>query len=332
MIFASPIYLYLLLLIVPYIIWYVLAHSTFQPKMQVSSTEAYRGLHRTWRTYLVHVPFLLRIVCFAAVVLALARPQEQDSFKSVNVEGIDVMLCMDVSTSMLAEDLEPNRVKAAREVATKFVSGRPDDNIGLTVFAGEAFTLCPLTVNHSSLINLLHNLQCDMTERGVIEDGTAIGMGLASAISRLKDSKAKSKVIILLTDGSNNRGDITPLKAAEIAQTYGIRIYTIGVGTNGLANYPVRVAGVTQYLQVPVEIDSETLRSIAEKTNGQFYRAQNTQALYDVYKEIDQLERTKFSTQKFTRHEEGFAPFVAFALLVLGLELLLRTTLLKRIP
>lgn len=332
MIFASPTYLYLLLLLVPYIIWYVLAHSTFHPKLQVSSTEPYRRLHRTWRVYLVHLPFLLRVVCFAAVVIALARPQDLNSSKNVNVEGIDIMLCMDVSTSMLAEDLEPNRVQAARDVARKFVADRPNDNIGLTVFAGEAFTMCPLTVNHAPLISLLENLQCDITERGVIEDGTAIGMGLASAISRLKDSKAKSKVIILLTDGSCNRGDITPAKAADIARTFGIRIYTIGVGTNGLARYPVRVAGMTEYLQVPVEIDSETLQNIADKTNGQFYRAQNTKALSDVYKEIDQLERTKFSTQRFTKHEECFMPFVAFALLALGLELLLRTTLLKRIP
>ncbi len=329
---ANPSYLYLLLLLVPYIVWYVLAHSSFHPKLQVSTTEAYRHLHRTWKVYLLHLPFLLRIVCFSAVVVALARPQQRNSIKNVDVEGIDIMLCMDVSTSMLAEDLKPNRVKAAREVATKFVTGRPNDNIGLTVFAGEAFTQCPLTVDHTALINMLQTLQCDMTERGLIEDGTAIGMGLASSVARLKDSKAKSKVIILLTDGSNNRGSISPLKAAEIAKTYGIRVYTVGIGTNGLANYPMIVAGRKEYIQVQVEIDTKTLQGIASTTDGKFYRVQNTKALNEVYSEIDKLERTKFSTKKFTKRDEAYFPFVTIAALALLLHLLLTTTLLKRIP
>ncbi len=332
MTFANPAYLWLLLLLLPYMIWYVLFHNTTHAKLQVSSTEAYRFLRRTWKQYLMHAPFLLRCVCYAALVVALARPQTTNSWSRTDVEGIDIMLCMDVSTSMLAEDLHPNRVKAAREVAIEFVSGRPNDNIGLTLFAGEAFTQCPMTVDHAVLINMLQSLQVNMTQHGLIEDGTAIGMGLASAVARLKDSKAKSKVIILLTDGSNNRGDISPLTAAEIAKEFGIRIYTIGVGTNGLARYPVPVAGGVQYLNIPVEIDTKTLQSISNATDGEFYRAQNTKALHQVYKEIDQLERTKLSTKKYSKRNEAFLPFVMIAALSLFLELLLNVTLLKRIP
>jgi len=264
--------------------------------------------------------------------VAIARPQTSNSWKETDVEGIDIMLCMDVSTSMLAEDLRPNRVKAAREVAIEFISGRPNDNIGLTLFAGESFTQCPLTVDHGVLINMLQGMQCDMTQRGMIEDGTAIGMGLASSVARLKDSKAKSKVIILLTDGSNNRGDISPLTAADIAKSYGIRIYTIGVGTNGLARYPMPVAGGIQYINVPVEIDTKTLQNIAGKTDGEFYRAHNTKALHNVYKEIDQLEKTKLTTKKFSKRYEAFVPFALFAFVALLIEILLRATVLKRIP
>ncbi len=332
MTFANPTYLLLLLLLVPYIIWYILFHTTMHPKMRVSSTEAYRFLHRTWKVHLMHVPMLLRCVCYAAVVVALARPQTTNSWNQTNVEGIDIMLCMDVSTSMLAEDLRPNRVKAARDVAIEFVSGRPNDNIGLTLFAGEAYTQCPMTTDHAVLINMLQQLQCDMTQRGMIEDGTAIGMGLASAVARLKDSKAKSKVVILLTDGTNNRGDISPVTAAEIAKSFGIRVYTIGVGTNGLARYPMPVAGGIQYVQLPVEIDTKTLQNIAAKTDGEFYRAQNTDALHAVYKEIDQMERTKLTTKKYTKRHEAFMPFALLALAALLLELLLQNTVLKRIP
>ncbi len=332
MTFANPLYFILLALLVPYIVWYMLYHRRSHPVMQVSSTDAFRFMRHSWKEYLIHVPFLLRLACFTLIVIALARPQTTNNWKQTDVEGIDIMLCMDVSTSMLAEDLRPNRVKAAREVAVEFISGRPNDNIGLTLFAGEAFTQCPMTVDHAVLINMLQGMQCDMTQKGMIEDGTAIGMGLASAVARLKDSKAKSKVVILLTDGSNNRGDISPLTAAEIAKSFGIRIYTIGVGTNGLARYPMPVAGGVQYIQVPVEIDTKTLQSIADKTDGQFYRARDTKSLHEVYKAIDQLEKTKLNVKKFTKRYEAYAPFVLFAILALLLELLLRMTVLKRIP
>ncbi len=332
MFFANPLYLLLLLLLVPYVVWYLLRHRTVHPMLLVSTTEAYRFLRRTWKQYLVHAPFVLRCVCYAAVVMALARPQTMNNWKQTDIEGIDIMLCVDISSSMLAEDIKPNRVKAAREVAIEFVSGRPNDNIGLTLFAGEAFTQCPLTADHGVLINMLQNLQCDMTQHGMIEDGTAIGMGLASAISRLKDSHAKSKVIILLTDGVNNRGDMSPLTAADIAKTFGIRIYTVGAGKNGLAPYPMPVAGGVQYVQVPVEIDEKTLRGIANATDGKFYRAESAKSLQKIYEEIDQLEKTKLSTKKFSKRYEAFMPFVLVALVSLLLELLLRVTILKRIP
>ena len=332
MTFANSAYLFLLLLLIPYLIWYILYFRRSHPVLLVSSTDAFRFSGHTWKEFLIHAPFLLRTVCFSLAVVALARPQTTNSWKQTDVEGIDIMLCMDVSTSMLAEDLRPNRVKAAREVAIEFISGRPNDNIGLTLFAGEAFTQCPMTVDHAVLINMLQGMQCDMTAKGMIEDGTAIGMGLASAVARLKDSKAKSKVVILLTDGSNNRGDISPLTAAEIAKSFGIRVYTIGVGTNGLARYPMPVAGGVQYIQVPVEIDTKTLQSIAQKTDGEFYRAKDTKSLHQVYQEIDKLEKTKLNVKKFSKRYEAFLPFALGAILALLLEILLRVTLLKRIP
>jgi Ca-activated chloride channel family protein len=248
------------------------------------------------------------------------------------VEGIDIMLAMDVSTSMLAEDLKPNRIEAAKEVASEFISGRPNDNIGLTIFAGESFTQCPLTTDHASLLNLLQNVRTDIAARGLIQDGTAVGMGLANAVSRLKGSKAKSKVVILLTDGSNNMGDISPLTAAQIASSLGIRVYTIGVGTNKVAPYPMPVAGGVQYVNMPVEIDTRTLSEISSITEGNFYRATNNRELKQIYHDIDQLEKTKMNVTKFSKRYEAFQPFVIVAVLCLLLELLLRNTVLRRLP
>ena len=239
---------------------------------------------------------------------------------------------MDVSTSMLAEDLKPNRIEAAKNVAAEFIVGRPNDNIGLTIFAGEAFTQCPMTVDHSSLLNLLHNVRTDIAAVGLIEDGTAIGMGLANAVSRLKDSKAKSKVVILLTDGSNNRGDLSPMTAAEIAKSLGIRVYTIGVGTNKTAPYPMPVAGGVQYVNIPVEIDSKTLSEIAAATDGDFYRATNTRELQQIYKEIDQLEKSKLNVKNFSKKYEAYQPYAIAAVILLLLEILLRVTIFRRIP
>jgi Ca-activated chloride channel family protein len=242
------------------------------------------------------------------------------------------MMCMDVSTSMLAEDLKPNRIEAAKEVAEEFIASRPNDNIGLTIFAGEAFTQCPMTTDHASLLALLHNVRTDIAARGLIDDGTALGMGLASAISRLQNSKAKSKVVILLTDGSNNMGDISPMTAAQIAKRLGIRVYTIGVGTNTVAPYPVQIAGTTQYVNLPAEVDVQTLRSIASATGGNFYRATNTSQLRKIYHDIDQLVKSKMNVQHFAKRYDAYQPFALAALCFLLLEILLRITWFRRIP
>lgn len=330
--FVNKEYLLLLLLLIPYLIWYFRYRKKSEPAMRMSDTFAYKNVVKSWRMRLLHVPMLLRLLSFVLIVLALARPQTHNSWGNRTVEGIDIMLAMDVSTSMLAEDLSPNRMEAAKTVAAEFISGRPDDNIGLTIFAGEAFTQCPMTADHQSLLNLLQNVRTDIAARGLIEDGTAVGMGLANAVSRLDKSKAKSKVVILLTDGSNNRGDISPLTAAKIAKSYGIRVYTIGVGTNKVARYPMTVGGSVQYVNVPVEIDTKTLEDIASVTNGHFYRATNTGELKQIYKDIDKLEKTKMDVKKFSKHYDNFQPFVLAAFIVLLLEILLRTTILRRIP
>jgi Ca-activated chloride channel family protein len=233
---------------------------------------------------------------------------------------------------MLAEDLKPNRLEAAKQVAAEFVAGRPDDNIGLSIFAGEAFTQCPMTTDHSSLLNLLQNVRTDIAQRGLIEDGTAIGMGLANAVSRLKDSKAKSKVVILLTDGSNNRGDLSPLTAAEIAKSFGIRVYTIGVGTNKVAPYPMSVGGSVQYVNVPVEIDTKMLSEIAAATDGEFYRATNNRELARIYQEIDKLEKSKLNVKQFSKRYEAYQPYAIAAMLLLLLEILLRITIFRKLP
>ena len=330
--FANQEYLFLLLLIIPYLLWYVLYRKKTEPTLRMSDTFAFRYAPKSWKVRLMPLQLLLRILVFVLVVLILARPQTSNSWKSKTVEGIDIMLAMDVSTSMLAEDLKPNRIEAAKNVAAEFIAGRPNDNIGLTIFAGEAFTQCPMTIDHSSLLNLLHNVRTDIAAVGLIEDGTAIGMGLANAVSRLKDSKAKSKVVILLTDGSNNRGDLSPMTAAEIAKSLGIRVYTIGVGTNKTAPYPMPVAGGVQYVNIPVEIDSKTLSEIAAATDGDFYRATNTRELQQIYKEIDQLEKSKLNVKNFSKKYEAYQPYAIAAVILLLLEILLRVTIFRRIP
>ena len=302
------------------------------PTMRISDTNAYLNAQYNWRVRIKHVPMLLRCIVYILIVFALARPQTHNSWNNKTVEGIDIMLAMDVSTSMLAEDLKPNRMEAAKEVASEFISGRPNDNIGLTIFAGEAFTQCPMTVDHTSLLNLLQNVRTDIASRGLIQDGTAIGMGLANAITRLKNSKTKSKVIILLTDGSNNMGDISPMTAAQIAQSLGVRVYTIAVGTNKIAPYPMPIGGTIQYVNIPVDIDTKTLKNIASVTDGNFYRATNTNELKQIYRDIDKLEKTKMKVKKYSKHNEVYQLFVFAAFIFLFLEILLRNTLLRRIP
>lgn len=332
MIFAHIEYLFLLLLLIPYVVWYVLHRKKSEPTLQVSDTHAYLSAPKSYKLYLIHLPFLLRLITLAMLVFVLARPQTTDNWENAEVEGIDIMLAVDVSTSMLAEDLKPNRIEAAKEVAAEFINGRPNDNIGLTIFAGESFTQCPLTIDHAVLLNLFHEIDCDVAKRGMIADGTAIGMGIANAVSRLKDSQAKSKVVILLTDGSNNRGEISPLTAAEIAKSFGVRVYTVGVGSNGTAPYPIDTPMGVQYLHQKVEIDEATLRQIATISGGQYFRATDNSRLYEVYDEIDQLEKTKLNVKEFSRKEEEYHSYALVALICVLLELLLRHTILKRIP
>ena len=330
--FVNKEYFFLLVLIIPYILWYFLKYKKSMPTMRISDTNAYLNAKYNWRVRIKHVPMLLRCIVYILIVFALARPQTHNSWNNKTVEGIDIMLAMDVSTSMLAEDLKPNRMEAAKEVASEFISGRPSDNIGLTIFAGEAFTQCPMTVDHTSLLNLLQNVRTDIASRGLIHDGTAIGMGLANAITRLKNSQTKSKVIILLTDGSNNMGDISPMTAAQIARSLGVRVYTIAVGTNKIAPYPMPIGGTIQYVNIPVDIDTKTLKNIASVTDGNFYRATNTNELKQIYRDIDKLEKTKMKVKKYSKHNEVYQLFVFAAFIFLFLEILLRNTLLRRIP
>ena len=330
--FANKEYLLLFLLLIPYIVWYFLYRKKTEPTMRMSDTYAYQFAPKSWRIRMIHLPMLLRVIALSMIILVLARPQTHTSWGSKTVEGIDIMLAMDVSTSMLAEDLKPNRIEAAKSVAGEFVSGRPDDNIGLTIFAGEAFTQCPMTTDHQSLLNLLHNVRTDIAARGLIQDGTAIGMGLANAVSRLKDSKTKSKVVILLTDGSNNSGDLSPLTSAQIAKSLGIRVYTLAVGTNGVAPYPMQVGGTTQYVNMRADVDTQTLSQIAAQTDGNFYRATNTSELKKIYQDIDKLEKTKMDVKKFSKRYEAYQRFALVAVIALLLELLLRQTVFRRIP
>lgn len=330
--FANEEYFLLLLLIIPYVLWYFLYRKRSEPTIRMSDTYAFRDAPKSWRMRISNLPMLLRCLTYILVVLILARPQTHNAWNKKTVEGIDIMLAMDVSTSMLAEDLKPNRMEAAKDVATEFISGRSNDNIGLTIFAGEAFTQCPMTTDHASLISLLQNVRTDIAARGLIQDGTAVGMGLANAVSRLKGSKAKSKVVILLTDGSNNMGDLSPMTAAQIAKSLGIRVYTIGVGTNKVARYPMPVAGGVQYVNIPVEIDTKTLSDIAATTQGNFYRATNNAELKQIYKDIDTLEKTKMDVKTFSKRYEAYQPFALAAIFCLLLEILLRNTVLRRIP
>ncbi|OAV70438.1 hypothetical protein Barb4_01361 [Bacteroidales bacterium Barb4] len=328
MVFANPTYLYLLLILIPLVGWYIYKLRNNQAALQVSSSAAFDLPQASSRkVWLRHVPFALRTASIALLVVVLARPQSTDNWQNSSTEGIDIMLAIDISGSMLAEDLKPNRLEAAKDVAASFINGRGNDNIGLVVFSGESFTQCPLTTDHTVLLNLFKDIQS-----GMIQDGTAIGLGLANAVSRIKDSQAKSKVIILLTDGSNNMGEIAPVTAADIARTFGVRVYTIGVGTQGVAPYPYRTAFGIQYQNVPVEIDEATLKQIASVTGGQYFRATDNASLKAIYAEIDQMEKTKISVQQFSKKQEEYKSWAILVFALLLLEILLRNTLLRNIP
>ena len=328
MVFAHIEYLLLLLFLIPIIVWYIMRHQKIDASLQVSDAQVYENTPKSFKVYLLHLPFILRMAALVLLIIVLARPQSTDNWQSSEVEGIDIMLAIDVSGSMLAEDLQPNRLEAAKDVAAKFINDRPNDNIGITIFAGESFTQCPLTIDHTALLNLFGNIQT-----GVIEDGTAIGMGVSNAVARLKDSQAKSKVIILLTDGSNNAGDISPLTSAEIAKTYGIRVYTVGIGTRGTAPYPIRtMTGAVQRIQVEVDIDEPTLKDIARTTGGVYFRATDNTSLEEIYQEIDQLEKTKLNVKEYSRRQEEYKKFALAAFFLILFEILLRQTVLRRIP
>lgn len=326
--FASPYYLWLLTLLVPIIAYYVWRTLQGGAAIQISTIRGVKGAPRTIRYYLRHLPFVLRVGAFALLIVALARPQNVEQNVSTSTEGIDIMLSIDVSGSMLARDFKPDRITAAKEVAGSFIADRYGDRIGLVAFAGEAFTQSPLTTDQSTLQTLLARIRS-----GLIEDGTAIGNGLATAINRLRESDAKSKVIILLTDGVNNRGEITPLTAAEIAKAQGIRVYTIGVGTMGMAPYPaIDMFGKLTFVNQKVEIDEKTLTAMAEMTGGQYFRATDKAKLQAIYDEINQLEKSKVEVTEHVSYHELFLEWVLAALGLLLAEFLLSNLVLKRIP
>jgi Ca-activated chloride channel homolog len=327
MTFHNPEYLFLLLLLIPIVFWYVWEMHDSDASLQISTHRNLKQFPKSKKIKLRHSLFVLRTLAISCIIIALARPQASNSWRTQNTEGIDIMMALDLSGTMMAEDLKPNRLEAAKTVASEFILSRPNDNIGLVVFARESFTQCPLTIDHAVLINLFNGVKY-----GLIEDGTAIGLGLANAVNRIKDSKAKSKVIILLTDGSNNSGDIAPITAAEIAKTFGVRIYTIGVGTRGVVNIPVQTPMGIQYQQVQSEFDEKSLQNIASLTGGKYFGATDNSKLRNIYKEIDQLEKTRIKVHEYNKKDEQFYVFSLLAFLFLTLEVLLRNTIFRRIP
>lgn len=326
MTFAHP-YFFLLLLLVPLAIGLYLWREKRPATFTLSTIGAFRGRKVSWRTRLCWLPFALALLAFISGVVALARPQSNNAYSTESTEGINIVLALDISGSMLAKDLQPNRFEAAKSVAGEFVSSRPYDNIGLVVFAGESYTQCPLTTDHAVLLNMINSV-----EMGLVNDGTAIGSGLATAVNRLKEIKEGSKVVILLTDGTNNSGTIAPVTAAEIAASFGIRVYTIGVGTMGEALYPIQTYLGVEYVSMPVEIDEASLKQIASATGGQYFRATDNNSLHKIYEEIDQLEKVKLKVESFTQKEELFPPYLWAALILLFAALLLRSTLFRRMP
>lgn len=327
MIFLHPEYLWLLLLLIPLIVWYIVRLSKMQASFKLASVNAFKGVKPGLKVYMRHLPFVLRVISIGLIILVIARPQSVNSWEESESQGIDIVLALDVSGSMLSQDLQPDRLQAAKKVASEFVTDRRNDNIGLVVFAGESFTQCPLTTDHTVLLNLLNEI-----EFGLIDDGTAIGLGLATSVNRLKDSESQSRVVILLTDGTNNRGQIAPLTAAEMARSYGIRVYTVGVGTKGMAPTPVQTPFGVRMQNMAVDIDEKTLTEIAAMTGGQYFRAQDTEGLRQVYEEIDEMEKYLIRVQNVTQRQEKFLMFALAAMALILLELILRRTWLRSIP
>lgn len=327
MFFEYPKALFLLavpLLLILHYLWLELRGR--RPHMRVSASAPWLSSGPSVLAWLRHLPFALRIAALSLIIVALARPRSSTETEKIDTEGIDIVLAMDVSTSMLARDFEPDRISAAKDIAIEFIAQRPSDRMGIVVFAGESYTQCPLTTDRATLINLMKDVQTDL-----IEDGTAIGNGLATAVARMKDSDAKSRVIILLTDGVNNRGEIAPATAAEIAKTYGIRVYTIGLGTNGEAPYPVMTNWGVELRKMPVEIDEALLKNIAEATGGRYFRATDNTKLSEIYSEINQMEKVRTTVDSFPVYKELFGKYAVWALVCLLLELALRLFI-RRLP
>lgn len=325
MVFANQKCLFLLLLLIPLIVWYIVKLRNVQATFKISSGTVFQKAPKSLRVYLRHIPFILRVLAIAAIIIVIARPQSVTSSDKTNSEGIDIVLALDVSGTMLAQDFKPTRLEAAKKVAAEFVNDRPNDKIGLVVFAGESFTQCPLTTDHRILLNLLGEVKFNM-----IQDGTAIGLGLATSVNRLKDSKSKSRVVILLTDGSNNAGQIAPLTAAELAASYGIRVYTIGVGSKGTSRAVDPSTGQTYMIEA--DIDEKTLTEIASITSGEYFRATDNTSLKQIYDKIDDMEKYHISVNTVTKRKELYLPLAILALCLVGAELILRRTWLRSIP
>lgn len=322
--FANKEWLWALLIVPALLGWYIFRYSNSRALISMPSLNFFTDSKTSLKEILSHSLVGLKLLSLSLLILAMTRPQSSSSWQDVSTEGIDIVLALDISGSMLAEDFKPNRLEASKEVAMKFIDERPNDRMGLVIYSGESFTQCPLTTDHAVLKNLFKEIK-----NGMIEDGTAIGMGLANAVNRLRDSEAKSKVVILLTDGYNTTGSIPPLTAAEIAKSFNVRVYTIGVGTNGEAPYPVQTPFGVQYQQMEVKIDENTLQGIADATGGRYYRATDKNNLESIYKEIDQLEKSKIEVTEFRKKSEEFFPLVLVAIILLGLEFLLRNTYFK---
>ncbi|HVW96905.1 MAG TPA: VWA domain-containing protein [Mucilaginibacter sp.] len=322
--FAHPGFFWLFLLLPVMIAWYVWRERKLYGHLSVSAVRSFALPKKSILPVMRHSGIVLRCLALAALIVAIARPQSSLSWQNSTTEGIDIIIASDISGSMLAEDFKPNRMEAGKNIAIDFIKNRPNDRIGLVIFSGESFTQCPLTIDHDVLINLFKDIK-----NGMIDDGTAIGMGLATAVNRLKESEAKSKIVILLTDGSNNTGSIPPITAAEIAKQFGIRVYTVGLGTKGMAPYPVQTPMGIQYQNVPVDVDEGTLTKIANITGGKYFRATDNATLRNIYEQIDKLEKAKIDVTQYHKKTELFYPFALVCLLFLLLEFVLRNTLLK---
>lgn len=325
--FNNPEFFYLFLLLLPMIAWYIWKQKMAGASLQFSSDMGFVRIPKSWKYYFRHSVFVLQMLSLSMLIIALARPQSSNSWSNVTTKGIDIVIALDISSSMLAMDFRPNRIEAAKDVAIQFISGRTNDRIGLVIFSGESFTQCPLTTDRATVINLFKGI-----ESGMIEDGTAIGNGLATAVARLKDSNAISKVVILLTDGENNRGEIAPVTAAELAKTFGIRVYTVGVGTMGMAPYPIQTPFGVQVRDMEVKIDEVTLQKIASTTDGKYFRATNNNKLTEIYQEIDKLEKSKIDVKEYSKKQEEYLKYAVFGGLLLMLGMFLKITIFRNIP